>query len=88
MFSSLSAIQEAEYTFDTTFQDQQYKVVTSLAAIFKSLKLHQGVFLDMCINVIQCVLLLKHLLLPAGVHEATPTRHRVSAVSGKKLRGV
>lgn len=27
-------------------------------------------------------------VLPAGIHEAATTRHRVSAVGGKKLRGV
>lgn len=34
MFSSLNVIDEAEYTFDTTFQDHQYKVIHSPAVIF------------------------------------------------------
>lgn len=44
MFSSLNVIDEAEYTFYTTFQDHQYKVTSSPAALFRSLKLHQDVF--------------------------------------------
>lgn len=44
MFSSLNVIDEAEYTFYTTFQDHQYKVISSPAAVFRCLKLHQDIF--------------------------------------------
>lgn len=44
MFSSLNVIDEAEYTFYTTFQDHQYKVISSPAADFRCLKLHQDIF--------------------------------------------
>lgn len=43
MFSSLNVIDEAEYTFYTTFQDHQYKVISSPAAVFRCLKLHQDI---------------------------------------------
>lgn len=44
MFSSLNVMDDAEYTFYTTFQDHQYKVIGSPAAVFRCLKSHQDVF--------------------------------------------
>lgn len=35
MFSSLNVIEDAEYTFHTTFQDHQYKVKTHCALVLK-----------------------------------------------------
>lgn len=88
MFSSLNVIEEAEYTYYTTFQDNQYKVISSPAAIFRSLKLHQDLCKDDMHKCAPTCTFTESSLAPTGIHEATTTRHRVSAVSGKKLRGV
>lgn len=44
MFSSLNVIDEAEYTFYTTFQDHQYKVIHSPPANSRFIKGWQVVF--------------------------------------------